>query len=108
MLKAAVSLLGAAVNSVARLRATLAQDLDDGKVERGTEKGLFNAPLKMETYKRSSRRDFLLATQRQLITESRKPNAGSIDIRLDCLATRIMFAPGTARSIGIEFLDESR
>lgn len=53
MLKAAASLLGAAVNSVADLRATLAQDLDDGKVERGTEKGLFNVPLNMNTYSTS-------------------------------------------------------
>lgn len=107
MLKAAGSLLDTAVGSVTELLATLSRDLNDGSVDAGTERGLFNAPLSMDRYKRSSPRDFLLATQRRLETEAEKRQGGRIDIRLNCLATRIIFAPGTTRAIGIEFLDGS-
>ena len=67
MLKAAGSLLDMAVGSVADLLATLSRDLNNGTVEAGTERGLYNAPLSMDRYKRSSPRDFLLAHSAQHI-----------------------------------------
>jgi choline dehydrogenase len=105
MLKAAGSLLDVAVDSAADLLATLSRDLNDGSTEAGTERGLYNAPLSMDRYKRSSPRDFLVATKRQLDAEGGGWRGGKIDIRLHCLATRIIFAPGTTRAIGVEFLD---
>jgi choline dehydrogenase len=107
MLKAAGSLLDMAVGSMAELLTTLSRDLNDGSVEAGTERGLYNAPLSMDRYKRSSPRDFLLAAQRRLEAERGKRRGGKIDLRLNCLAKRIIFAPGTTKAIGVEFLDGS-
>lgn len=63
--------------------------------------GLYNTPLNMDRYKRSSPRDFLVNTAR-LLTSQRK--GGRIDIKTDSLATKIVFQKGTKRAIGVEFL----
>lgn len=65
-------------------------------------KGLYNTPLNMDRYKRSSPRDFLVDTA-QLLASKRKQ--GKIDIRTNCLATKVIFRENTKHVIGVEFLD---
>jgi choline dehydrogenase len=55
----------------------------------------------MDQYKRSSPRDFLVNTAQYLSTQGR----GRIDIRTECLATRVVFEANSTRAIGIEFRD---
>lgn len=105
MMRAAAAQVGTAVESTKDLLAVLARDLNDGRVQSGTEQGLFNPVLSMDTFRRSSPRDFLRSTQRLLDEQYRRPDVGKIDIRLNCLATRIIFEPGTKKAIGVEFLD---
>jgi choline dehydrogenase len=57
----------------------------------------------MDQYKRSSPRDFLVNTAQYLSTQV--SSRGSIDIRTECLATRLLFEPNSTRVIGVEFLD---
>jgi choline dehydrogenase len=57
----------------------------------------------MDQYKRSSPRDFLVNTAQYLSAQA--PSGGSIDIRTNCLATRVLFQPNSKRVIGVEFLD---
>lgn len=105
MMRAAAAQAGMSVESNEDLLTTVTRDLNDGRVQSGTEQGLFNPTLSMDTYKRSSPRDFLRSTQQLLEEHYRRPGVGKIDIRLNCLATRIIFAPGTKKAIGVEFLD---
>ena len=93
---------GQAVNSKAELTGLLSRDLNAASGH-SNETGLFNTPLNMDQYKRSSPRNFLINTA-QALNASRAPR-GRIDIRTDCLVTRIVFAPGTTHAIGVEFLD---
>ncbi|KAF9693745.1 hypothetical protein EKO04_008264 [Ascochyta lentis] len=65
--------------------------------------GLYNTPLNMDQYKRSSPRDFLVDTAQMLAKKG--DGKGKIDIRINCLATKIIFQKGTTRAIGVEFLD---
>ena len=101
MMKAAASLTGQIINSVAELVTSLLRDLNVGSIEYASEKGVYNAPLNMDQYKRSSPRDFLI----NAATAVNAGSTGRIDIRLNCLVTRVIFAPGTKRAIGVEFLD---
>jgi hypothetical protein len=57
----------------------------------------------MNQYKRSSPRDFLVNTAQYLNSQS--PVKGKIDIRTECLVTKVLFQPGTTIAIGVEFLD---
>lgn len=93
---------GQVVNSVAELSRLLSRDLNAASGH-SNETGLFNTPLNMDQYKRSSPRNFLVNTAQAL--NASKTAQGRIDIRTECLATRVVFAPGTTRAIGVEFLD---
>ena len=84
------------------LTGLLSRDLNAASGH-STETGLFNTPLNMDQYRRSSPRNFRINTANAL--NASKTLQGRIDIRTDCLATRIVFAPGTTRAIGVEFLD---
>jgi choline dehydrogenase len=57
----------------------------------------------MDQYRRSSPRDFLVNTAQYLSMQN--PVHGKIDIRTQCLVTRVLFAPGSTRAIGVEFID---
>jgi len=57
----------------------------------------------MDQYQRSSPRNFLVNTAQALNADP--AHSGYIDIRTDCLATKVVFARGTTRAIGIEFID---
>jgi choline dehydrogenase len=58
----------------------------------------------MDQYKRSSPRDFLVNTAQYLSTQDQ--GHGRIDIRTECLATRVLFEkPNSTRVIGVEFMD---
>jgi len=83
------------------LRSLLDRDLNAESPEKA--KGVYNTPLNMNQYQRSSPRNFLVDTAQAL--ESISGHGGRIDIRTDCLATKVVFAPGTTRTIGIKFLD---
>lgn len=87
---------------MADLTTLLQRDLNAGSPSYATEQGLYNSPLCMDQYKRSSPRDFLVDTAVALSSSSR---TGRIDIRTNCLVTRVIFAPRTTRAIGVEFLD---
>jgi choline dehydrogenase-like flavoprotein len=65
-------------------------------------KGVYNTPLNMDKYKRSSPRDFLVNTAASLASRSGR---GKIDIRTRSLATKVIFQSGTTRAIGVEFRD---
>ncbi|KAK4565735.1 hypothetical protein LTR86_003584 [Recurvomyces mirabilis] len=103
MMQAAANLSGQTINTAAQLTQSLLRDLNTGSIEYATEQGVYNAPLNMDNYKRSSPRDFLVNTASEVNAGSK----GRIDIRLNCLVTRVVFAPGTKRAIGVEFLDGS-
>jgi choline dehydrogenase len=84
------------------LTYALQRDLN-GATDYETHEGLFNTPLNMDQYRRSSPRDFLVNTAQYLSTQT--PVRGKIDIRTECLVTRVLFASGSTRAIGVEFLD---
>ncbi|KAH6696462.1 GMC oxidoreductase [Leptodontidium sp. MPI-SDFR-AT-0119] len=83
------------------LNDSLARDLNAFE-DYETHQGLFNTPLNIDHYKRSSPRDFLINTAQYLSTYG---GSGRIDIRTECLATRVLFKPKTTHAIGVEFMD---
>jgi choline dehydrogenase len=90
------------VGANGNLTEALQRDLN-GVTNYETHQGLFNTPLNMDQYKRSSPRDFLVNTAQYLSTQN--PVRGKIDIRTNCLATKVLFAPNSKRAIGVSFLD---
>ena len=90
------------VGSEANLTDSLLRDLN-AEANYETHQGLFNTPINMNQYKRSSPRDFLVNTAQFL--SAQQPIQGKIDIRTECLVTRILFKPGSTQAIGVEFLD---
>jgi choline dehydrogenase len=91
-----------AVGSTGSLNDSLARDLN-APAGYPTHQGLFNTPLNMNQYQRSSPRDFLVNTVQYLTAHPRI--GGKIDIRTDCLATRVLFRPNSKQVIGVEFMD---
>ncbi|KAN0089065.1 GMC oxidoreductase [Hyaloscypha variabilis] len=102
MLEAASTVSAQEVGSTGSLNDSLARDLND-PTGYSTHQGLFNTPLNMNQYQRSSPRDFLINTVQYLA--SNPQIGGTIDIRTNCLATRVLFKPYTTQAIGVEFLD---
>ena len=100
--KAASTVSAQEVGSTGSLNESLGRDLND-PTGYATHQGLFNTPLNMNQYQRSSPRDFLVNTVQYLI--SNPHIGGKIDIRTNCLATRVLFKPSTTQAIGVEFLD---
>lgn len=94
---------GETVNSVSDLATLLQRDLNEGSPGYSTEHGIYNTPLNMNQYKRSSPRDFLINTAAGV--NAFATNGGKLDIRTNCLVTRVIFAPCSTRAIGVEFLD---
>jgi len=85
------------------LRSFLIRDLNAQSPENVNANGIYNTPLNMDQYQRSSPRNLLVNTAKALNADP--GHAGRVDIRTDCLATKVVFAPGTTRAMGVEFLD---
>lgn len=102
-LQAAAMLSGQLISSVTDLVSLLRRDMNVGSPLYSTEQGIYNTPLNMDEYKRSSPRNFLVNTAQAINSGAIK--GGKIDIRTNCLATRVIFAPNTTRAVGVEFLD---
>lgn len=103
MFQAAAKIAGNVVHSVADLLTLLARDLNVGSEQYDIERGLYNAPLSMDGNTRSTPREFLLNTRELLNKRHRRK--GRIDIRMNCLVSRVIFEPGSQRAVGVEFLD---
>lgn len=91
------------MDSLDDLRSLLDRDLNAQSPEKVNANGIYNTPLNMDQYQRSSPRNFLVNTAQALNADP--GHAGRVDIRTDCLATKVVFARGTKRAIGVEFLD---
>lgn len=90
------------MRTVADITRYLKKDMNAFSPEYDAEQGFYNIPQTLNEYRRSSPRDFLMTTAKQVNNPRSK---GKLHIRTDCLATRIVFAPKSTRAMGVEFLD---
>ncbi|KAJ9665433.1 hypothetical protein H2201_004511 [Coniosporium apollinis] len=113
MLTAANSALKGApaenITDIASLKRAFPQDMNSDYANRDTTQGLFRIPMAVSDGKRSSPRDFLLATANAVNVDGSKKY--KLDIRLNTLVTKVRFAPSTnkknapPKAVGVDFLD---
>ncbi|GME46169.1 Glucose-methanol-choline oxidoreductase [Neofusicoccum parvum] len=88
------SIVGSLLGTVTGLASLLALDINRVWPDRDTSTDLYQVPIHIDNYERNGPREFLLS-----VVDQGYP----LDIRLNCLATKVRF-DGT-KAVGIDFLD---
>ena len=112
MVEAAATLMGKGVPglpaNLTGLAATLNVDINADNHGRSAPEGLYPIPIAVSNYKRNGPREFVLAVANAVKADGSKKY--HLDIRLNCLVTRVRFSPKGAggkkpKAIGVDFLD---
>jgi choline dehydrogenase len=94
------------ISDVADLQRLFAVDINTDMYDRDRTEGIYAVPIAVTNGRRSSPRDFLVATANTLNTDGSKKY--KLDIRLNALATKVRFSAEPhkqRRAVGVEFLD---
>lgn len=112
MVQAAATAMGRGIlgllTTVTGLAEVLIRDLNADTPGRDAAEGLYQVPIAVSEHKRNGPREFVLATANAVNADGSKQY--QLDIRLNCLVTRVRFATDQAtgskpKAVGVEFLD---
>ena len=101
-------LLGILLNTVTGLAQVLLLDINRYTPDRDSTEGIYQVPIAVSDGKRNGAREFIVATAGATNADGSKKY--HLDIRLNCLVTRVRFEPGQGagskpKAIGVDFLD---